>query len=159
VTAGIVTIWVLESTTWDVKAVGTLMFLLSLAVYLLIGLSDDMQAAEQAEQAERERRAAEAEAAAKQEQAERAADRELERQLKLERARAKAERAKASMERAESKQEPALSQQESYECEDCGQGFGTVQALNAHGRWCKAKANGHYAISANGQHRLEDDER
>lgn len=26
-----------------------------------------------------------------------------------------------------------------YLCEDCRQSFGTVQALNAHGRWCKAK--------------------
>lgn len=26
------------------------------------------------------------------------------------------------------------------ECEDCGHEFATVQALNAHGRWCKAKS-------------------
>lgn len=29
--------------------------------------------------------------------------------------------------------------QASYECEDCGRKFSTVQALNAHGRFCKAK--------------------
>jgi len=140
VSAGIITIWVLESTTWDVKAVGTLMFLLSLAVYLLIGLNDDMQTAEQAERLERERLAAQEAAKAQEEQAERAADKELARQLKLERARAKAELAKASIEQMESKRVPAESQHESYQCEDCGQGFGTVQALNAHGRWCKAKS-------------------
>lgn len=47
---------------------------------------------------------------------------------------------RASLEPAQSKIEPALSQhkpaQAGYECEDCRKPFATVQALNAHGRWC-----------------------
>jgi hypothetical protein len=42
---------------------------------------------------------------------------------------------------------PALPQQSGHECEDCGQSFGTVQALNAHGRWCNARA----PVQANGR--------
>ena len=39
---------------------------------------------------------------------------------------------------------------EQIECEDCGQSFGTVQALNAHGRWCKAKPETAVYVNGNG---------
>lgn len=47
-------------------------------------------------------------------------------------------RASTSQHRAE--HEPARASTERHECEDCGRSFGTVQALNAHGRHCKGVA-------------------
>jgi hypothetical protein len=73
-----------------------------------------------------------------------AADRELERQLKRQALTDKTAvklaqvQVRASTEPAQSKIEPALA---SYECEDCNRQFATVQALNAHGRFCVAKVH------------------
>lgn len=40
---------------------------------------------------------------------------------------------------AEQMSSQLASQQASYECEDCNRTFGTVQALNAHGRFCEKR--------------------
>lgn len=50
----------------------------------------------------------------------------------------------ASTEPAQIAPEPAIA---SYECEDCGRQFASVQALNAHGRFCSAR----HPERANGQ--------
>jgi hypothetical protein len=71
-----------------------------------------------------------------------ALDRELARELKRQQQADKTAvklaqmQARASTEPAQSKPEPAPA---SYECEDCDRSFGTVQALNAHGRFCPAR--------------------
>jgi hypothetical protein len=44
--------------------------------------------------------------------------------------------ARASTQPAQSKSKPAPA---SYECEDCNRSFASVQALNAHGRFCSAR--------------------
>jgi hypothetical protein len=62
--------------------------------------------------------------------------------------------AKASMRANQSQHRASLEQielaPERIECEDCGQSFGTVQALNAHGRWCKAKPEPAVHFNRNG---------
>jgi hypothetical protein len=68
-------------------------------------------------------------------------DVEFQRRLKLERLRLnhklKMEKLhRASTEQKSASTEPAQSKTNLHECEDCGRTFGTVQALNAHGRFC-----------------------
>lgn len=58
----------------------------------------------------------------------------LKHELALEQMRASTAKAQAEPVLAAPMQEPART---SYECEDCNRGFSTVQALNAHGRFCK----------------------
>lgn len=75
-----------------------------------------------------------------------ALDKELERRLRVADAKLKHEermariaaKARASTELAQSKPEPA---HEQFECEDCNRSFGTVQALNAHGRFCPERVS------------------
>jgi hypothetical protein len=128
---------------------GALVFVLSPAVYLLAALrhtaaieavEDAAQAAENHEwQREQER------IAAAREHELRLLEARQRHEATIERARIRAESQHyASIEPA---LVPALQEQAAYLCEDCGQSFATVQALNAHGRWCKARAlvesNGH----------------
>ena len=59
---------------------------------------------------------------------------------------AEQERRKIEREQAKEQEEAEQEQEvDSYECEDCGKVFGTVNALNAHGRFCAAR------VSPNGQ--------
>jgi hypothetical protein len=133
---------------------GMLVFVLSPAVYLLAALRHTaaLEAVEDAAQA--------AEDTAWQRERERVADARRH-EIALLEAR---QRHEATIERARIKAEsqhyepavpapiPAQPAQTAYQCEDCRQDFATVQALNAHGRWCKARvlveSNGH----TNGAH-------
>lgn len=62
--------------------------------------------------------------------------------------------AKASTEPAQSQPEPAPSQQEQHACPQCGEFFGSVQAVNAHQRWCvgKQQESQSVTIGSNGRH-------
>lgn len=72
-------------------------------------------------------------------------DRELEREIKRQQQADKTaiKLAQVQLEANQSQHRASIEQikiaPERIECEDCGQSFGTVQALNAHGRWCKGK--------------------
>lgn len=139
-------------------------FVLAALVYLLASLQNETD--EEAKQAaavtavrqsfDLEQEAADREHQRQMEaqQAERTAANELQIALAHEQAQASIEiaqaKAKASIANAEArkvlaqaKPEPAVEQPEparlGYECEDCGRGFATVQALNAHGRHCTAR--------------------
>lgn len=142
-------------------------------VYLLAALADGLETAENKidEQAavnrnyEIEKRRADDELARKMQIAELrlTAENQLQIQLAHEQAQTEiaiaAEKTKASIANAEARKararadtistELARSQhkpaQEQFECEDCGRSFATVQALNAHGRFCaeRVASNGH----------------
>ncbi len=85
-----------------------------------------------------------------------AADAELAREIKRQAQADKTAVKMAQIEaRANQSQHSASTEQtkpaaERHECEDCGQLFGTVQALNAHGRWCKAKPATAVYVNGNG---------
>lgn len=114
---------------WLVK--GVVMFLIAPLVYLLVALQESAGVAENTQETIENRNLAQE-----------AEETEFKRKVQLAQMRLKHEerlariQARASTMPAQSKLEPA---EASYECEDCGQPFSTVQALNAHSRWCKAR--------------------
>ncbi|MCB8991832.1 MAG: hypothetical protein H6665_14525 [Ardenticatenaceae bacterium] len=159
---GIASIWFFESAGRDAQVAGTAMFLIAGAVYLLLGLADDA--------AEQERRSAATEDVQQQRQAEQV---DHERQLELERLRFEQEqelerlrsneRVKLARIEAKSQHMPAQSQHEpargngvpalsQHVCPHCERPFGSVQALNAHKRFCSPETavvgvngSGHHA--------------
>ncbi len=115
-------------------SIGAVMFLIAPLVYVLLALRELLHKDEQTDQR--------ANLAAMEESREdKAHARRLEILAQEQRHAERMERLRASTEPAQSNAMPAQSQQEpapiSYECEDCGRPFATVQALNAHGRFCK----------------------
>ena len=114
--------------------VGVVMFVIAPLVYVLLALQE-MLKTEDAKEAD----------AVVFEQDEKIKDNDFKRQMIAERQRLKHELALEQMKAstAIAQANPVLAVQEqvqtgaSYECEDCGKTYKTVQALNAHGRFCK----------------------
>ncbi|MCA9935976.1 MAG: hypothetical protein H6662_15700 [Ardenticatenaceae bacterium] len=119
---GIGTIWILDGADADAKAVGTAMFLIAGIVYLLLGLGESSRTQDDTAVQERHE----------------ASQHDLEK-LKLRLAH-KEELARIQ---AEASTEPAQSQHKaapaSYTCPQCQRPFGSMQAVNAHQRFCPGK--------------------
>lgn len=130
---GIGVMWRLESAATDAKLIVTAIFIIAGMVYILSGMYEIEN--QEREQIEKDRDW-------EREQVEK--DRELDRRLKIADKKLRHEERLAKIE-AKATIVPAQSQhqistepaQEQFECEDCNRSFGTVQALNAHGRFCK----------------------
>lgn len=167
---GIAAILLLDSTTYDAKAVGVAMFLIAGIVYLLTGLEVDTRTREQArakaeqetaerlkadaEQKERERQALEAKEQERisweREQAQIA--QEAARQERAEERRLRHEERMAEIEAAKSTAQPSQAATftavatSHYEC-SCGRVFDKPQSYSAHTRHCtiyqRMGANGH----------------
>lgn len=93
---GIFAIWFLDGTTQDAKVTGTAMFLISGIVYLLIGLEADTREREQTIRHERETAVQIARDQARWEREQKAADLQLQRELKREAAVAKFQQKQAA---------------------------------------------------------------
>ena len=135
---GITGILFLDNTTLNAKVTGVMMFLIAGMVYVLLGLVDE---------AERQRQAAQQSQAAEQSLQANLQTQELAHRQEMERLRQQQrhERRLRQLELAEGARrastEPAVeltvSQHVPAECDQCGRTFGSVQALNAHKRFCQ----------------------
>lgn len=161
VTAGVVSMAYL-GVALSVKVIGIAMFALAPVAIAVQALTMDL--VQVAEENEQERALKERELEWQQRQAELEARREDERQARLDgmayreklaridaNAKVRIERervklARATTEPAREQPEPATvaaeQPQSKFECRQCDRSFGTVQALNAHQRFCAGKANG-----------------
>lgn len=167
---GITAIWFLDGANRDAQVVGTAMFLIAGIVYILTGLETDSRSRDEAraraaretaetlrlqleerereqkrlEQKQQEQLAWEREQKRLELEAERMAKAE-ERRLRHEERMAQIEsQHRASIEPAQPIPMPAQSQ---HVCQHCKRPFASVQALNAHARFCKnilATPNGHH---------------
>lgn len=115
--------------------VGAIMFLIAPLVYLLVALRHTLtnETAAERDQTQAQRQQT-------------AADRQHQRQLEITQLQLKHQEKlariqyQASTPPTKSQQEPAPSQQAQHDCQQCGRTFGTVQAVNAHQRFCEPPA-------------------
>jgi hypothetical protein len=137
ITYTIVAMYILRHNTilWPIPIIAAVVYLVS-ALAESAGEIIEQQVTNQADAAAWQRRQEEQEA-------------EFERQLKLQqqRDRTAVKLAKLESEPAQSQHRASIEPAQSYQCEDCYRTFGTVQALNAHSRFCSGEpapsANGH----------------
>jgi hypothetical protein len=137
ITYTIVAMYILRHNTilWPIPIIAAVVYLVS-ALAESAGEIIEQQVTSQADDAAWQRRQEEQEA-------------EFERQLKLQqqRDRTAVKLAKLESEPAQSQHSASIEPAHSYQCEDCYRTFGTVQALNAHSRFCSGEpapsANGH----------------
>lgn len=140
-------------------AKGVVMFLVAPLVYLLVGMQKTLESVEVQEQAtaadDRQWQRRRETTQAQRQHETHLKQMELDAQLAAEKQRYEADRIVAKAQAKAISLEPARSQHgakepaqselaQQIECEDCNRSFGSVQALNAHGRFCPARqpANG-----------------
>jgi hypothetical protein len=143
--AGILLLYVVVG-AWELTGVQRTAFFIAPLVYLLLALyrslhEEDAVASEQAAD-ERAWQRRQQEAADERQHALDLAQIQSQQAVAIERARIRSERAQSQQQPAAL---PAPLAPARYECEDCGQSFGSQPALNAHRRHCKGvpAANGH----------------
>lgn len=132
---GITGILFLDNTTLNAKVTGVIMFLIAGMVYVLLGLVDEAERQRQtAQQSRAGERRQQAQDLAHQQEMQRLRQQQRHelrlRQLELEHVSHRAS-SQPAPERPESQHEPA-------QCQGCGRSFGSVQALNAHKRFCSS---------------------
>lgn len=138
---GIATLWIIEG--GETAVIGTALFLLAACVYASRTVSEDMRAQSRKAQVVLENEKRERDDDLRLERQMKIRQQQLEHELKLKRLEAKSQHKLAQINAvpasaSTSQHEPAPTR---LVCEDCGRGFGTSQARNAHKRFCKGKSN------------------